>query len=197
MKKAILLFVVISFTLLHGLKAQNPYNRPLNRLNSVGFLLDIPGVDEQLPEYTGNGYAPILLQANLRFPLIKNNGKHQCTLMVQPQFNPVVPIEGYNGFLFEAGVNLGIAYEYYVPERAIIFIGAGVGPHYINVQTSQQADGFIFSDNLFAGVHQILSRDWFLTYELRIRHISNAGLQEPNGGIDNAFGGIGLSYFIR
>jgi hypothetical protein len=171
--------------------------QPLNRLNSVGLLIDYPGVDEPLPEYTGNGYAPLLIQAHFRFPLIKNNGLHQATLLVQPQFNPVLPIEGYDGFLFETGVNLGIAYEYYIPQRAILFVGASVGPHYINVVTSQQANGFIFSDNAFAGVHQILNPSWMLTYQVKIRHISNAGLQNPNGGIDNLFAGLGLSYFLR
>jgi hypothetical protein len=99
--------------------------------------------------------------------------------------------------LFETGVNLGIAYEYYIPQKAILFVGAGVGPHYININTDLQANGFIFSDNLFAGVHQILNPNWMLTYQVKLRHISNAGLQNPNVGIDNVFTGLGVSYFIR
>lgn len=170
---------------------------PLNRLKSVGLLVDYPVMEEKLPESTAGGYKPLLIQANFRFPLIKNNGLHQATLYVTPQFNPVLPIPGYDKFLFEAGVNLGIAYEYYIPNAAILFFGAGVGPHYINVNTDKQANGFIFSDNVFAGVHQILSKEWMLTYQVKFRHISNAGLQSPNGGIDNLFVGMGVSYFIR
>lgn len=177
------------------LSAQN--NWPLNRLKTIGLLVDYPVIEEVLPESIDNGYAPILIQANLRVPLIRNNGVHQATLYVQPQFNPVKPITGYNQFLFEAGVNLGIAYEFYIPERAIIFLGAGVGPHYINIETGLQANGFIFSDNLFAGVHQIVNRHWMLSYQVKLRHISNAGLQSPNGGIDNVFAGVGVSYFLR
>lgn len=175
----------------------NAQNFPLNRLKTVGLLIDYPVIEEVLPETVSNGYAPILIQANLRFPLIKNNGLHQATLYVTPQFNIVKPIAGFDKFLFETGVNLGIAYEYYIPQKAILFIGAGVGPHYINVDTDLQANGFIFSDNVFAGVHQILNPNWMLTYQVKFRHISNAGLQSPNGGIDNLFTGLGVSYFIR
>lgn len=174
----------------------NAQNYPLNRQKTVGLLIDYPIMEEKLPETTG-GYNPLLIQANFRFPLIKNNGLHQATLYVTPQFNPVLPIPGYDKFLFEAGVNLGIAYEYYVPNKAILFFGAGVGPHYINIVTNKQANGFIFSDNVFAGVHQIISPKWMVTYQVKLRHISNAGLQQPNGGIDNLFAGMGVSYFIK
>lgn len=173
-------------------------NIPLNRLNSVGFLFDYPVTEEKLPESISNGYKPILLQGNFRFPLLKNNGRNQFTFLVQPQFNPVMKIKGYDEFLYEFGVNFGFAYEFYFPEKAILYAGAGVGPHFINIQTSQQASGFIFSDNAFIGVHQIMGdRKWFITYEARIRHISNAGLQSPNAGIDNIFLGMGVSRFIE
>lgn len=190
--------VLLSFALLlmaGTVIAQN--HRPLNRLPTIGLLIDYPIVEEILPESIDNGYKPVLIQANLRFPLIKNNGLHQATLYVQPQFNPVLPITGYDKFLFETGVNLGIAYEYYIPQKAILFIGGSIGPHYINIETNLQANGFIFSDNLFAGVHQIVGQNWMLTYQAKFRHISNAGLQSPNGGIDNFFAGVGVSYFIR
>jgi hypothetical protein len=189
------LLLCSAFLLMGSLSAQN--NRPLNRLPTAGLLIDYPIVEEVLPESINNGYKPVLIQANFRFPLIKNNGLHQATLYVQPQFNPVLPITGYNQFLFETGVNLGIAYEYYIPQKAILFIGGSIGPHYINIETDLQANGFIFSDNLFAGVHQIVDRNWMLTYQVKFRHISNAGLQSPNGGIDNFFAGVGVSYFLR
>lgn len=195
MKKNFTLFLLVSLLAMGSVNAQG--NLPLNRLKTIGFLADYPLVEEILPESVDNGYAPILLQVNLRFPLIRNLGKHQATLYVQPQFNPVKPIAGYNNFLFETGVNLGIAYEYYIPQKAILFVGGGVGPHYINIETNQQANGFIFSDNLFAGVHQIVNPQWMLTYQVKLRHISNAGLQSPNSGIDNLFAGVGVSYFIR
>lgn len=191
--KILLFTIVLSFMTINAF-AQN--NKPLNRLNTIGILIDYPIIEEELSEFPDGGYKPLLIQANLRFPLIKNNGLHQATLYVSPQFNPVLS-PSTDKFLFEAGVNLGIAYEFYIPNAAILFIGAGVGPHYINLDTDKQANGFIFSDNVFAGVHQILSPNLMMTYQVKYRHISNAGLQSPNGGIDNFFAGVGVSYFLR
>jgi|SRR5690554_4220802 len=189
----LLLFLIVSSLFVTSAFAQG--HKPLNRLNSVGLLIDYPIIEEKLPEVNSGGYKPLLIQANLRFPLIKNNGLHQATLYVSPQFNPVLS-PSVDKFLFEAGVNLGIAYEYYIPNAAILFFGIGVGPHYINISTDKQANGFIFSDNVFAGVHHILSPKLMMTYQVKLRHISNAGLQSPNRGIDNLFAGLGISYFF-
>lgn len=191
--KTLLLLLLVAFwaEMLHA------QHIPYNRKRTVGLLVDYAVDGYQLPEQPSGYYKPLLLQANFRFPLIKNNGLHQATLYVTPQFNPVLPMPGYDGkFLFEGGVNLGIAYEYYIPNSVILFFGGGVGPHYINIETSKQANGFIFSDNVFAGVHHIVSSKLMLTYQAKWRHISNANLQKPNGGINNWFAGIGMSYFF-
>lgn len=152
---------------------------------------------EKLPNTNNEKYAPLLIQGNFRFPIIKNNRMHQATILLQPQFNPVKPISNNNKFIFETGVNFGIAYEYYIHPKTILFLGAGIGPHFINVNTSLQANGFIFSDNIFLGAHQILSPGWMLSYQLKFRHISNASLQQPNVGLDNLFAGLAFSYFIK
>ncbi len=95
---------------------------------------------------------------------------------------------------YEFGMNLG--FSYYVSLGAGLDIGAslGTGPHYITVETSRQARGFIFSDNFELGVRYYASR-FKVMVELkgRYRHISNAGLREPNGGIDNGFVILGIS----
>ena len=190
-----IILAVLSCIMLEAVQAQG---LPLNRMRSVGLLIDYPVSGYTLPEQTTDYYKPLLVQVNFRFPLIQNNGLHQATLYVTPQFDPVLPMEGFdpNKFLFEGGVNLGVAYEYYIPNAAILFFGGSIGPHYINIETNRQANGFIFSDNIFAGVHQILSSKWMMTYQGKFRHISNAGLQHPNGGINNWFVGMGLSYFF-
>ncbi len=195
MKFLYILTITLTFFCFSG-KAQNEAIG-LNHLNSVGLLTNIPLNAENLPE--GSEYKPILIQANFRFPLLKKEGRNQLSLLVQPQFNPVLNINHQaDEFIFEAGVNLGLAYEYLLSSHLILYAGAGVGPHYINVQTGIQADGFIFSDNFFIGMHQISADEkWLLSYEFRFRHISNAGLQSPNSGIDNFFGGIGIGYFIK
>ena len=167
-----------------------------NHKNSYGVLVNLPINAENLPE--GSEYKPYLFQLNFRLPLLKKEGKRQLSLLIQPQFNPVFNIDHQDEFVFEAGVNFGIAYEYLIKPHLIAYGGLGVGPHYINVETSIQAEGFIFSDNFYVGMHQVSGDErWLLTYEVRFRHISNAGLVSPNIGIDNFFVGVGLGYFFQ
>jgi len=194
MRNALFFILIVGVLSMSQLLAQN--NVPINKLKSFGILASYAAVGEVLPE--GPSYAPTLIQGNLRIPLLNNESQHQLTLLVQPQFNPVGNLPGQSQFSWETGVNFGLAYEYLIHEDVgIIYAGAGIGPHYINVETNLQANGFIFSDNLFVGMHQFVgNRSWFITYELKLRHISNAGLQNPNGGIDNVFLGIGVNYFL-
>ncbi len=191
-------FLVIFVPLLWSTSI-NAQDKPINKIPSIGILANFTIVEETLPSEIGGGYAPTILQVNYRIPFLKKTGKHQLALLLQPQFNLVKAIPNQpSDFLFEAGINLGLAYEYLIsPNFGIAYLGLGAGPHYINAETGIQANGFIFSDNFYAGLHQFVgNKTWFLTYEIRFRHISNAGLQEPNIGIDNFFLGIGVSYFI-
>ena len=75
----------------------------------------------------------------------------------------------------------------------------GSGPHYINAQTQRQAKGFIFSDNLAAGIRlplpAHLAGEFNIQY--RLRHISNAGLKSPNGGINNGFLVVGFTRALK
>ena len=111
--KKVISIVVLSLLLY---SVSNSQETTLNRLSSVGFLFSYPITEEKLPESISNGYAPILLQGNFRFPLIKNNGKHQLTFLVQPQFNPVKKINKPVG-----GVNFSIGYHGIVPLCATPF----------------------------------------------------------------------------
>lgn len=92
---------------------------------------------------------------------------------------------------YEFGLNAGIAYK--IPFNQTLFLrGAiGAGPHYISMETRRQANGFIFSDNFELGLHKAVNNVW-LSVRARFRHISNAGLKKPNGGIDNLILLIGV-----
>jgi hypothetical protein len=69
----------------------------------------------------------------------------------------------------------------------------GTGPHYISARLSGLAKGFIFSDNIFAGVMQEIKGNTMLNLQLGISHISNAGLKRPNGGMNTHNLLIGIS----
>jgi len=143
-----------------------------------------------LPE--GYGYRPILLAHYQRFPLIRTAKNVGLAIDIGPQ----VGMAYTDKFNFELGLfvylNLGIA----LTDWDMISLLAGAGPHYISVETERQAKGFIFSDNFLLAFRRklLLNRD---PYELSVyggfRHISNASLKQPNGGIDNIITGISFA----
>lgn len=95
----------------------------------------------------------------------------------------------------DVGLNVGIRFDWLTLEKVWGYVFIGAGPHYMNTETALQADGFIFSDNIGLGFFiPIPETKLDIGIEGRFRHMSNAGLDRPNGGIDNAFVGIGLFY---
>ena len=68
----------------------------------------------------------------------------------------------------------------------------GTGPHYLSLESDIQAKGFIFSDNFEVAFYQKLKSRLGFSIKMRFRHLSNAGLKEPNIGIDNFFLMLGV-----
>ncbi|MBW2600011.1 MAG: acyloxyacyl hydrolase, partial [Deltaproteobacteria bacterium] len=140
----------------------------------------------------GKHYEPILLilgcDLKRLFPQLEDH-RGVLSLYVEPQINPVFNPETD----IEFGVGVGLKYMHPVTEKISAYIFGSTGPHYITVKTREQTDGFIFSDTIGAGIAFFLTEKSSLNLEYRFRHISNASLVRPNGGIDTHFGMIGYS----
>ncbi len=119
--------------------------------------------------------------------------KGKLTFYIEPQINPVVEPESD----FEFGVGMGFQYQYPFTEKMSAYILGSVGPHYISVVTDDQANGFTFSDTVGAGLYYNLNDHSAINVGYRFRHLSNAGIQKPNGGIESHFGVIGYSVFFN
>ena len=142
-------------------------------------------------------YEPILLIWHLGIDLKKffpelENHKGKLTFFLEPQINPVVNSETD----IECGIDLGIKYMYPITDRLSPYIMGGVGPHYISVVTKDQANGFIFADTIGAGFYYFITENSAINLGYRFRHMSNAGLADPNSGIDTHSGTIGYSLFF-
>ena len=143
----------------------------------------------------GKHYEPILLIWHLGCDLkrfIPKLEDHKGTLSVylEPQINPVFNPETD----LEFGVGVGLKYMHPITDEISAYIFGSVGPHYITVQTTDQANGFIFSDTIGAGLSFFLTGRTSVNLEYRFRHMSNADIEEPNGGIDTHFATIG--YYV-
>lgn len=142
-------------------------------------------------------YEPVLLiwrlGWNLKqfFPSLENHSG-TVSFYIEPQINPVFDRETD----IEFGVGVGLKYMHPLTDSVGAYLFGSVGPHYISVKTSDQANGFIFSDTVGAGLSFFLTEKSAINVEYRLRHMSNAGIEKPNGGINTHFGTIGYSVFF-
>jgi len=130
---------------------------------------------------------------------LKNYKNSSIDLLLMPQFNSTTFKKEDENTLFqqghEMGLNVGISirkspqnepYSYY--------LALSSGPHYTSDTPGRQTPGFIFSDNLFVGIDYEVFTNTNVSFQLGFRHISNAGISNPNGGINNVTGKIGVSF---
>ena len=151
----------------------------------------------------GNGsipegsYQPVLLIGHFGVDLkryFRELKDHRGTLSIflEPQINPVVNPQTD----FELGIGIGLQYMYPIMGKLSVYALGSVGPHYISVVTTKQANGFIFANSIGAGFYYYLTKDSAINIGYRFRHMSNANLADPNGGIDTNSGVIGYSVFF-
>ena len=145
--------------------------------------------DQDINQYD---YEPYLLMYHHSIPLTRKNDVNVFSIYLEPQINPVLFDHKLN---IEFGLNAGLIFSRKISRALFMYVMLGSGPHYINAQTQRQAKGFIFSDNIAAGIRVPMPSHLAgeLNIQTRLRHISNAGLKSPNGGINNLFLVIGYT----
>ena len=150
-----------------------------------------------------------LLDVRYRYLTTTLAGEYQYTLftkgswgvhgMVQPHIvftrfnvNDGEPLD-QNGFEF--GANLGLVMErHFTGRRGAFYAGVSSGPHFLQKETHRQTSGPIFSSALFFGYAHQITRHMVIDIRPGYRHISNAGIYIPNGGINNSTMTMGLFY---
>ena len=143
-------------------------------------------------------YRPFLMIWHVGFNLKEfpstrsHDGKNALSFFLEPQINPAFSPRTD----VEFGVGIGLQYRHYLMERLSAYIMASVGPHWITLQTADQENGFIFADTAGVGVSLLVTEKTSFDLGVRIRHLSNAGIAEPNGGIDTWLGTVGYSVFF-
>ncbi len=119
-------------------------------------------------------------------------------LLVQPQTNFTLyrtrdtVTNYYNGF--ECGLNVGVVMRKTLSDLLSVYLIISSGPHYVSGVPERQSPGFLFSDNIFAGAKVKLGDDLYFDLRPGFRHISNANLQKPNGGVNTLVFNFGLEF---
>jgi len=151
-----------------------------------------------LTEKTGD-YEVIPLLPQFGFdinPLARKlNIKHKgvFSFMVEPLMNVVINPDtnaevGCSGFL---------KYSQKFTSRIAPYIEGGVGIIYTTQHTHEQGTQYNFITQAGVGLQFFLTHQWALTGGYRFRHLSNAGLDGDNEGIDHHFALMGMSYFLK
>jgi len=178
----ILLFVLIAF-----LKTFSQHSYLHYKASGVSISYGIPVY--QLPE--GRYYKPLMFQYYYRFPLLKYWESFTFQFHVRPQYNIVFVTPKYH---HEFGVNVFLEATFLLFPSVSVGGIIGSGPHYISYESKRQVNGFIFSDNFLATVRWKGVKNSLFETEFYggLRHISNAGIKNPNWGINNWILGISV-----
>ena len=172
---------------------QKSFSPKTSFFREKGFCVGASTYSVVLPE--GKNYHPLLLMGSFGLQLTKKEKKGKWWIILEPQINPI--FIGTQLKEAEFGINAAFRYKYQIAETFYCYVQLGSGPHFITIATERQAHGFIFSDNLAIGISKLLSNNWILNTECRIRHISNANVIKPNRGMNNLFLVVGLSRKIK
>ncbi|MCF6352359.1 MAG: acyloxyacyl hydrolase [Cyclobacteriaceae bacterium] len=177
-----ILFLLVNLVNTNAFGQENP--KFINQKTIGGF------ISTGFPLYKleeGTTYQPLIIGGALHLPFYQTKSRFNIALDIAPQVG-FVPYK--NKVEYEFGLNFIIAFGFQIGENSILSINVGAGPHYITAAIERQASGFIFSDH-FNIAYKKKINTWQLGVTAGIRHISNAGLEEPNLGIENI--GLGFS----
>jgi lipid A 3-O-deacylase len=108
------------------------------------------------------------------------------------------PSIGYNlqpKDTMEFGLAFFIKYGFPITEKLYPFIEVGTGPYYMTWSTNSQSTQFNFDSQGGLGLLYFFENHWGVNAALRFRHVSNAAIKMPNGGIESLVTLIGFSYY--
>jgi len=139
-----------------------------------------------------SAYHPIIGGATFYVPLFKAKNRFNIAVDLQPQV-VLVPFERHTEY--EMGFNVVFSFGLALNPTTILSFNVGSGPHYISSTLTRQAQGFIFSDNFNFSIREklgIVETSIFSGW----RHISNAGLENPNAGVNNVIIGVSVAKIL-
>lgn len=190
-----LIFILLVLYLSNSYCQEDQQQKLIN-YRSVGVLTEFGIPYHEID--SGGRYTPIILGGIFDLPLYKTKNFFNVSLGFFP--NVAIVLHPNCQASYEYGFNVRVNLNFAVSQSDVIRGIIGSGPHYMDYQCCRQADGFIFSDYLLASYiryFKLNKRYCSLEIEIGYRHLSNAGISEPNGGINNIIIGIGFKMFLN
>lgn len=118
--------------------------------------------------------------------------KGHFELVYEPFISPVIDPDAN----IEFGLTTSFKYAYPLTEKFYPYVLVGTGPYYTSLHTYEQSTQFNFCSQGGGGFMYFFREHWAVSADYRWRHASNAGMKQPNGGVDSAVYTLGLSYYF-
>ncbi len=141
----------------------------------------------------GLQYQPFIIGGALHLPFYQTKGRFNIALDLTPQVG-FVPYAGK--MEYEFGLNFIFSFGYQIGDNSLLSVNVGTGPHFITATIERQSSGFIFSDHFNIAYKKRINK-YQLGATVGIRHISNAGFEEPNLGVENIGVGVSFAKFLK
>lgn len=95
----------------------------------------------------------------------------------------------------EWGITAGISPSIHSSDRNVaIYLLISSGPIYITGSPQRQSRGLNFASNFMAGIYFRIFKKTNLEIRSGFRHLSNAQIRYPNGGLNNLIWSVGLTH---
>ncbi len=89
-----------------------------------------------------------------------------------------------------------LRYNFAVGNRCVPFFEVGAGATATDIRDGDLSTTFEFNLQIGAGVHLFVRDDVAFTLEYRFVHLSNAGMEDPNQGVNDSVGLLGITWFF-
>jgi len=90
---------------------------------------------------------------------------------------------------------IGLRYNFTAAGKLVPYVEVVLGVSYFNVPRYVQGTTFNFIENAGIGAQYFIRPDIALNAQFRFMHLSNAGIREPNEGINEGYLLVGVSFY--
>ncbi len=116
--------------------------------------------------------------------------------MLELIYEPFISVITEPDSNMEMGFPFFFRYSYPLTSKIYPFIEVGTGPYYMTLHTYEQSTQFNFASQGGAGISYFFKENVAINIEYRKRHVSNASIKSPNGGIEANVYLLGMSYYF-
>jgi len=94
------------------------------------------------------------------------------------------------------GVSPILRYNFATGSRLVPFFGAGAGLSLTDIRHPDLSTDFEFNVQVHCGMHYFFKPNVAATFEARFLHLSNAGIDSPNEGVNTGVALVGVNWFF-